>query len=183
MTDPTSDSGADRNPALELETRREIYQHVDDTPGVHFRALLEEFDYAKGTLQYHLRQLVRGGLLEVSDDGTYTRYYPAGSFDEADRAVMNALRREYARRIVAHLAVEGGLTTTELSDRLDRSPSTVSWHLSKLEDAELVTKNRDGRRVVYELTDPERVEYLYTVHRKSFTDRVVDRLFDLWDSY
>lgn len=176
-------STSDRDPELELESRRAIYQHVSDNPGVHFRSLLADLDYAKGTLQYQLRQLQNRGLLEVSDDGKYTRYYPAGSFDEADQAVMNALRREYARRIVAHLAVEGGLSTTELSDRLGRSPSTVSWHLSKLEDAGLATKERRGRSVVYELTDPKRVEYLYAVHRKTFTDRVVDRLFDLWDSY
>ncbi|WP_265108277.1 winged helix-turn-helix transcriptional regulator [Halosolutus halophilus] len=178
-----TDSDSDEESALELRSRRTIYQHVRANPGIHFRALLDDLEYAQGTLQYHLRWLENRALLEESDDGKYTRYYPAETFDEADQAVMNALRREYARRIVAHLAVEGALSTAELSERLDRSPSTVSWHLSKLEDADLVTKERRGRTVAYELYDPERVQYLYTVHRKSFTDRVVDRLFDLWDSY
>jgi len=170
-------------PELDLQSRRTIYQYVRDNPGSHFRALLEDLEYAQGTLQYHLRWLEDQGLLEESDDGKFTRYYPAEEFDEVDQAVMNALRREYARRIVAHLAVEGALSTADLSDRLERSPSTVSWHLSKLEDADLVTKERQGRSVEYELRDPERVQYLYTVHRRTFTDRVVDRLFNLWDSY
>ncbi|WP_254761534.1 winged helix-turn-helix transcriptional regulator [Natrinema marinum] len=178
-----TDADPDREPELELRSRRAIYQHVRANPGVHFRGLLDDLEYAQGTLQYHLRWLEKRGLVDVSDDGKYTRYYPAEEFDEADRAVMNALRREYARRIVAHLAVEGALSTAELSERLDRSPSTVSWHLSKLEEADLVTKERQGRSVAYELRDPERVQYLYTVHRRTFTDRVVDRLFDLWDSY
>lgn len=168
---------------LELDSRREIYQFVVDTPGIHFRGLFEALSYAQGTLQYHLRWLESRDLLEVVDDGRYTRYYPAGSFDEADRAVMNALRREYARRIVAYLASAGPLSTSELADRLERSPSTVSWHLSKLAESGLVEKERDGRSVYYRLTDPERVTYLYTVHRKQFTDRLVDRLFDLWRSY
>ncbi|SEQ92834.1 winged helix-turn-helix transcriptional regulator [Natrinema salaciae] len=178
-----TDSDPDADPPLELESRRTIYQHVRDNPGSHFRALLADLEYAQGTLQYHLRQLEAQGSLERSDDGKYTRYYPAEEFDAVDQAVMNALRREYARRIVAHLAVEGALSTADLSDRLGRSPSTVSWHLSKLEDADLVTKERQGRSVDYELRDPERVQYLYTIHRRTFTDRVVDRLFDLWDSY
>ncbi|MFB6121475.1 MAG: winged helix-turn-helix transcriptional regulator, partial [Halobacteriaceae archaeon] len=118
-----------------------------------------------------------------SDDGKYTRYYPAADFDEADQTVMNALRREYSRRILAHLLSDGPLSTTELSDRLDKAQSTVSWHLSKLADADLVTKERDGRSVVYEVTNPDRVTYLYTIHRQSFTDRVVDRLLGLWDGY
>lgn len=169
-------------PDLELESRRAIYQHVAANPGVHFRGLLDALDYAQGTVQYHLRWLEEQGLVRVSDDGKYTRYYPTETFDEADEAIMNALRREYARRIVAHLAADGPLTTAALSDRLGRSPSTVSWHLSKLDDAGLVTKERQGRSVEYELTDPERVKYLYTVYRGTFVDRVVDRLFDLWDS-
>jgi predicted transcriptional regulator len=171
------------DPDLELESRRVIYQRIADTPGLHFRALLEELEYAQGTLQYHIRLLADEGLIEVSDDGKYTRYYPAAEFDEADQAVMNALRREYSRRILAHLLADGPLSTSDLSDRLEKANSTVSWHLSNLADADLVTKERDGRSVVYEVTDPERVRYLYTVHRRSFTDRIVDRLLGLWDSY
>lgn len=170
-------------PDLDLESRRTIYQRVAANPGIHFRALLSDLDYAQGTIQYHLKWLESEGLVSTSDDGKFTRYYPTGSFDEADKAVMNALRREYARRIIAHLAAEGPLSTDELSGRLGKSTSTVSWHLSKLADADLVTKELKGRSVEYRLEDPDRVEYLYTIHRKSFTDRVVDRLFDLWDTY
>lgn len=170
-------------PELELESRRRIYQRIADSPGIHFRSLVDELDYAKGTVQYHLRWLVEKRVIERSEDGSYTRYYPAEEFDESDTGIMNALRSEYKRRIVAHLASEGSLTTSELSDRLGKSDSTVSWHLSSLKEKGVVEKHREGREVRYELADPERVKYLYTVHRKSFTDRVVDRLLDLWESY
>jgi predicted transcriptional regulator len=171
------------DPNLELASRRTIYQRIADTPGVHFRALLEDLEYAQGTLQYQLRWLVDEGLIDDSDDGKYTRYYPAAEFDDTDQAVMNALRREYSRRTLAHLLADGPLSTTELSDRINKAQSTVSWHLTKLAEAELVTKERDGRSVVYEVTDPDRVKYLYTIYRRSFTDKVVDRLLGLWDHY
>ncbi|MEF8855976.1 MAG: metalloregulator ArsR/SmtB family transcription factor [Haloplanus sp.] len=166
---------------LELESRRRIFQRVSDEPGIHFRTLLNDLDYARGTLQYHLRRLASEGLVEISDDGKYTRYYPAEAFEEGDRTAMNALRRKYGRRILTHLLADGPLSTAELGDRIDKAASTVSWHLSRLEDAGLVTKERDGRSVRYELVDPERVKYLYTVHQQTFTDRVVDRLLGLWD--
>lgn len=171
------------DPDLELASRRNIYQQIADMPGVHFRALLNDLKYAQGTLQYHLRWLADEGIVEVSDDGKYTRYYPAAEFDEADRMVMNALRREYSRRVLAHLLTDGPLSTTELSNRIDKAQSTVSWHLSKLAEAGLVTKEREGRSVVYDVSNPDRVKYLYTVHRRSFTDKVVDRILGLWDSY
>ena len=168
---------------LELDSRREIYAAVRDDPGIHFRGLLARLDYAHGTLQYHLRWLVNERLVAREADGDYTRYYPVEGFDEADRATMNALRRKTGRRIVAHLATDGPLTTSDLSERLDRSASTVSWHLSKLTEAGLVAKERDGRSVYYSLSDPDRAKYLYTVYQGSFTDRLVDRLLGLWEGY
>lgn len=173
----------ERTDDLELPTRRTIYQRIVDTPGIHFRALFDDLDFAKGTLQYHIRWLADEGLVDVQDSGEYTRYYAADSFNETDQTVMGALRRTIARRILAYLASEGPLTTTELAERLEKSQSTISWHLSNLVEAELVEKERDGRSVYYEVTDSDRVRYLYTVYRGSFTDRLVDRLFDLWDAY
>lgn len=168
---------------LELSSRRAIYQHVVDNPGINFRALLDDLNYAQGTIQYHLRWLADESLIEVSEDGKYTRYYSAAEFDEEDQAVINALRREYSRRILAYLLTDGPLSTTELSNRIDKAQSTVSWHLSNLADADLLRKERDGRSVVYEVSDPDRVKYLYTIHRRSFTDRVVDQLLGLWNHY
>lgn len=168
---------------LELESRRRIFGAVQHTPGVHFRALVDDLSYAEGTLQYHLHWLADAGLVDVSRDGQYTRYYPADSFDEGDRQTMNALRRRNARRVLAHLAADGPLTTTGLAERLEKAASTVSWHLSKLHDAGLVEKARDGRSVAYSLADPDRVRYLYVLHRESFADRLVDRLLDIWEGY
>ncbi|MFB6077554.1 MAG: winged helix-turn-helix transcriptional regulator [Halarchaeum sp.] len=170
--------------ALELESRRDIYASVRDAPGVHVRELERRHDYAKGTLQYHLRELERAGLVEAHDDGKFTRYYASeDAFDGADRAVLSALRRQNSRRVLAHLFADGALSTSALADRLDRSPSTVSWHLSRLTDAGVVERERDGRAVLYSLRDPERVERLYTTYRRGLTDRLIDGLLDVWDGY
>lgn len=166
----------------ELDSRREIYGAVRESPGTHFRGLLDQLDYAQGTLQYHLRWLVDEGLVQAEDDGEYTRYYPT-EFETENRAVMAALRREYSRRIVAYLAADGPLTTSELAERLGRAPSTISWHLSRLAEAGIVTKSRVGQSVEYALTDRDAVMRLYTVHRKSLTDRLVDNVLGIWEEY
>jgi len=169
---------------LELESRREIYATIRDAPGVHVRELERRHEYAKGTLQYHLGELERAGLVEAHDDGKFTRYYTSDdAFDSEDRAVLSALRRQNSRRIVAYLAAEGSLSTSGLAERIDRSASTTSWHLSRLAEAGVVEKRRDGREVHYSLADPARVERLYTTYRRSVTDRLLDNLLDVWDGY
>ncbi|EFW92609.1 regulatory protein [Haladaptatus paucihalophilus DX253] len=167
----------------ELESRRVIFGEIRETPGIHFRELLRRHEYAQGTIQYHLRWLEDEGLVESSDDGNFTRYYPAHSFEAADKSTMNALRRTYSRRIIALLASEERLSTAALSERVGKSRSTVSWHLSRLHEEEIVEKERDGRTVLYSLRDPDQVMRLYATYQASFRDRLLDKVLDLWDVY
>lgn len=168
---------------LELENRRRIFQTIESHPGLHFRELQSRLGVAHGTLQYHLDRLVDEGLIAVSEDRGFTRYHPKTRLREEDRRLIDALRREYGRRILAHLASEGPLTTQALSARLGRSASTVSWHLARLAENGLVQRERTGQEVQYSLVDGARLVHLYTLYRASFTDRLVDRLLGLWDAY
>lgn len=167
----------------QLESRRVLFGEIRSTPGIHFRELLRRYEFAQGTVQYHLRWLEEEGLVESSDDGTFTRYYPAHSFETTDKTTMNALRRTYSRRIIAHLASEDELSTATLSERVGKSRSTVSWHLSRLHDEGIVEKERDGRAVLYSLRNPSQVMRLYATYQASFRDRLLDKVLELWDAY
>ncbi len=167
----------------ELDSRRAIFGEIRATPGIHFRELLRRHEYAQGTIQYHLRWLEDEGLVESSDDGNFTRYYPANSFETGDKTTMNALRRKYSRRIIAQLASENELSTATLSERVGKSRSTVSWHLSRLHEEGIVEKERDGRTVLYSLRNPDRVMRLYATYQASLRDRLLDKVLDLWDVY
>lgn len=68
---------------LELQSRREIYQAIEDAPGVYGRVLLDRLDYAKGTLQYHLDWLDDAGLIQVADDAAGQNGTEQGECDES----------------------------------------------------------------------------------------------------
>lgn len=169
--------------APELESRRRILQLIQDHPGLHFRELLSRSRLAQGTLQYHLHRMESEGLVAVSPDVGFTRYYAKDRLRVEDRAVVAALRREYGRRILATLAAEGPLTTLALATKLGKANSTVSWHLARLAEAGLVERRREAQEVRYALVDRARVVQLYTLYRSSFMDRLVDRMLGVWDSY
>lgn len=60
---------------------------------------------------------------------------------------------EATEAIMTRLADEGPASGGDLADALDRDPSTISHHLSRLEDEGLVERERDGRTVRNDLSE------------------------------
>lgn len=64
--------------------------------------------------------------------------------------VFRALADE-TRRTILQLLRHGPLTSGEIAERFDSSWPTISRHLAVLRDAELVTTQRRGQEIRYEL--------------------------------
>ena len=62
--------------------------------------------------------------------------------------IFEALASRPRRQILAYLS-ELELTTSDLAERFGMSAPTISRHLSLLEDAGLVSSERQGQRVLY----------------------------------
>jgi ArsR family transcriptional regulator len=66
-------------------------------------------------------------------------------------SAFGALSQETRLRILRHLVIAGpdGLAAGTIAEKVDVSPSNVSFHLKELERAGLVTARRDSRSIVY----------------------------------
>lgn len=71
---------------------------------------------------------------------------------KADK-IFEALASSPRRQILAYLS-KAELTNSELAERFNMTAPSMSRHLSVLENAELVTSERAGQRVLYRL-NPE----------------------------
>jgi len=67
--------------------------------------------------------------------------------------IFEALASSPRRQILAYLS-KSELTNSELAERFKMTAPSMSRHLSVLENAELVTSERVGQRVLYKL-NPE----------------------------
>lgn len=56
------------------------------------------------------------------------------------------------RREILHLLKRGSLTAGKISERFNMTPATISHHLSVLKDAGLITDERRGKYIHYELS-------------------------------
>ena len=64
--------------------------------------------------------------------------------------IFEALASRPRRQILAYLS-ETNLTTSDLAERFEMTAPAISRHLSVLENAGLVTSERQGQRVLYQL--------------------------------
>ena len=73
--------------------------------------------------------------------------------------IFEALASSPRRQILAYLS-EAELTTTQLAERFAMSTPAISKHLSILENAELVSSERQGQFVIYRLNRDKLVNNL-----------------------
>ncbi|TKX37133.1 ArsR family transcriptional regulator [Halorubrum sp. CGM5_25_10-8B] len=161
-------------------TRSRVRQHVRETPGVHFNQVERDLDIATGQAQYHLRRLVNDEELVVERIAGRSHYFCL-TFDPWERCALAFLRRETAREIVLRLHADGPRRPETLATELDLARSTVSWHVSSLSDAGIVTKS-DDRPMTIALTRPDHTAELLEVVSPSLPDRLVDRFIRTVDS-
>lgn len=68
--------------------------------------------------------------------------------------VLRMLCHPHRLKIV-ELLLRDRLTVGELADRLELAPNAVSQHLTHMKAHGLLTANRDGREVYYQVSSPQ----------------------------
>lgn len=164
---------------LELETRRRVYAQVTERPGSYLRELQRALDMPMGMLEYHLGRLEGAGLVTVLQ-AENKRFFPA-DMPRLDKRYLALLRQDACRRIVLVLLAARGATRAQIAERTAIPPSTVSYYLAKLVDAEVVAVAKDGRENRYALVDGQRTHALLVLHRPTLLDRVLDAFLDSFE--
>ena len=169
---------------LGLESRRRLYELLTQTPGLHLREIARQLGVDVRTADYHLRQLSNHGLASGIEEGGYLRFYPrtangrgAEVVDARDKPVLAALRKPVPLYVALTLLTRDAATHGELADAADVSPSTLSYHLDRMERANLLA-HHDAR---YLLREPERIARILYTHRP--TPDLIDRFLDLWEDF
>lgn len=153
----------DGSDPLEHETRARIDELVSDSPGRTLTELAEELETPISTVRHHVRVLERERIIVTRKLRGKRRFYPLGVENEELAA---ALEEEATAPIIDALHEQGRATVGDIVDRVEKSYSTVSYHLSRLVEEGLVVQEREGRNTVSRL-DPSVESLLETTE----TDR------------
>jgi len=177
------------NKILELETRREIYNCIERYPGLHTREISRMIDLPFSTLRYHLHFLEKRELIRGKTDGRYARYYASFKIGRKEKQVLNLLRQKTPSFIILFLFTSVYASQSEISQDLQKHPTTIKFHLKKLlklgiiEQVEAVDNvickdnvptviehYKKVNEIIYMLKDPYWIYDLLVTYKNSFFD-------------
>lgn len=159
----------DKNRFLNLEIRRIIYNYILKNPGLHLRELSRELQIPKSTLTYHLNFLKKRDMIIEKNEKKFKRYYITQKVGNLDKDTLSLIRKNTPRKIILFLFLYPGNSRIEISNDLGKSPTTISYHLGKLIEKEVIMFHKSGRRKVYRLKDQREMYKFLITYEKSLS--------------
>jgi len=129
---------------LDQFVRGQIYGFIKTNPGVHYNQILRKVGVKNGTLSYHLGVLEKTELIQSRREGLkYRVFYPTGmSFPKSERFRLTGLQIQIINLLKKH----PGISQKELARLLDHKPQTINYNMKVLDQANLVSVVRQGRK-------------------------------------
>jgi DNA-binding transcriptional ArsR family regulator len=140
----------DRDISLLLHPlRRKIYSILAENPGSYFFDLAKYLELPQGTLNWHLKRLEEDQLIKSLKYAGKRIYYPAGLRSAEAERIFAVLRPKTAKKIFNFVLNNPGAFQSQIAQGIIPSVhhDTVRYHLNRLENVNLVTTKRVGRKV------------------------------------
>ncbi len=153
-----------------LTRRGVIYEYIRAHPGAHVRGIAKDLQLATGALQYHLFWLEKHGFVKTKRVGFYRFVYPTMVFKETQELLLGVLTQKTPREILLCLLDDPSMTQGDLAKSLGHSQPTISWHIDRLIQSGVLTKNRMGRGTFYRvLADRDDIlSFVKSYHRETW---------------
>ncbi|NOJ29920.1 MAG: hypothetical protein DA328_07120 [Nitrososphaeraceae archaeon] len=165
-----------------FDVRKKLIEFITDAPGIRYRELLRLTGLSNGVLSYHLDVLTKNGRIKnKKTNQRVTRYYPNG-FSEEESEIIAVLRQETSRKIIQFIIENPHCTFNEIVDYCGKVPSTISWHLSKLKESEIVENLKSNNTGTYTVKKCDKVNEIIEKHKNSFVQRIVNDYVDMVES-
>ena len=121
---------------------------IEKNPGIRYRELLRSTNLSNGVLTYHLTELAGSNIINVERRRGVTRYYSVQISSEESK-VISHIRNIISRKILLLMIERGSCTLSEIAVLTNKAPSTISWYLQRLLDANIIKKKSTSSDRVY----------------------------------
>lgn len=136
---------------LAHERRRELFELIHTRPGISRTTLAEASEVAPSTVRYHVDILKTAGMVRTLRVFGQVRLAEA-SVPREHVELRAALADAGTAPVLAAVARQDGPSVSDVATELGKAPSTISYHVDRLEAEGLLDRERSGRRVEMHLT-------------------------------
>ena len=159
----------------------QIIQVIEKNPGIKFREIMRETGMKNGVLGYYAAKLEREGSVKIERSPGQTRFYPPGVSDE-DILLIKNLRQETPKQILTVLLQHKTLSFSEIVDKIQKSPATVSLYLSQVTKDNIVESSLVNFKKKYHIRDIEKIRSIIDKYHPSIIESSADHLADTFSS-
>lgn len=133
---------------FENENRMNIIKQILNNPGIHQNELMRTCDLQKGQLQWHLDVLLKYRIIKKEKYGQYTIYFPiTSSIEEIDHFKNLPAKSETTRKIFELIEKNPGISSSEISKKINLARNTIKYHIDKLSEDNLIHLKENGRKI------------------------------------
>ena len=164
--------------------QEKIIQFVNETPGIRYRELLRITGVSNGVLSYHLNLLDSSGKVRVQRvNNRVTRYF-SHDVSTLEFNVIGLLRQTTTRKIIIYILESGPCGFNDIVIHAKKVPSTISWHLSRLKDANIIQVHRQNELNYYKIKiNKLTLQKLLKKHNRNITGQIVDDYVDMINEF
>ncbi len=155
-----------------------LLKYIVQTPGIRYRELLRVTGFVNGVLTYHLAALEKSNMIKVDRQSRVTRYYPV-NISDSHSSILRFIRHEPIREILIFILEHDMCTFQEIVEHTRKAPSTVSTHLKRLKEANVVSVRRGEYLQLYQVVNAELVTEVLSKYVPSFVDKVVNNYTEM----
>ena len=163
-----------------MTREQKIILEIDTNPGIRFRELMKAMKITNGVMSYYIQKLEKTGIINTERTSGVLRLF-SNTVKSSDIDIIKFLRISTPKKIMVVLLEEDLLTFKQITEKIQMSPSTTSFYLTKLVNTGILSiSNVFPRR--YLLNNKQRLTNLITLYHPSVIDTSSENLADIFSS-
>lgn len=164
-----------------LESPQEkILEFIINNPSSHLRKIKSNLGFSMGTIQYHLNILEKEGKIKSVKTKFYKNYY---HISESDDKVLSVFNLESPRSIILFLLQHEPSTHQDIAKGVGLSSSTVSWHMKRLLELNVVDYEYSGKYTLYHLANRENVLENLRKCKSTTWNSMINSMVDVFSAF
>ena len=163
-----------------MQRRQVVLDIIQKNPGIRFNEVMRVSDMKNGTLSHYVKKLEDENYIQLERSPRVTRLYPAG-IPKEEAEICKYLNMPTQKKILLFMLEKKIVTSIQIKDHIEKSPSVVSVNLNDLFKAKIINKKYDIPSNKYSIKNPEMIRGVLKEYYPSLIEKLSSNSIEMFD--